>query len=745
VLPAPQVEQRPPASPLPADAIKAPVRLPHAPPGAPNIVVVLLDDVGFGAAGTFGGPIPTPTLDALAKEGLRYNRFHTAAICSPTRAALLTGRNPHAVNIGAVLNTPSPYDGYNGELPRSAATVAEILRQNGYGTAAFGKWHLAPEWETSPAASHEHWPTQQGFDHFYGFLPAETDQYAPLLTLDATPVPVPQRAGYHLSEDLAQQAIAWMRAQRSLAPDKPFFVYFAPGGTHAPIQVPRPWIEKFRGQFADGYDRLRETTLARQKTLGVVPANADLTPRPKEIPAWDSLPAPERELSERLMETYAGFLAHTDAQVGKLVEALRDLEVYDNTLFIYIVGDNGSSGEGSLQGSTNYVAAIQGTPPTVAQMRARMADIGGPMLHVHYPAGWAWALDSPFQWMKQIASHLGGIRNPMVISWPARIHDQGGLREQFGYVSDLMPTLLEAAGVAAPAAVNGVAQQPIDGVSLAYTFDDAHAAGRHHTQYFQVYGNRAIYHDGWMASAFRGRAPWNVREPIARSMLDDRWELYNLDEDYSQAHDLAAKNPAKLRELQALFWAEAGRNKVLPILDNGNPELMPTLFGRASSATFYPALRGIPESQAPAFAYRSHSIEAHIAMPAGGASGVLAAEGGSTGGWSLWIDGSRRPVYTYNDGISQVSLTGRSALSSGKHRVRLTLEYAKPGTGGAANAKLEVDGANAGELRLTHTVRWLFGIAENFDVGIDGGSPVGPYPSGSAYSGPIDKVVVNLH
>lgn len=731
---------------LPADYPKMKMSLQSSPHDAPNVVVVLLDDVGFAAASTFGGPIDTPSLQRLANDGLRYNRFHTAAICSPTRAALLTGRNPHAVGVGAVLNTPSAYPGYNGLLPKSAATIAEILRQNGYGTAAFGKWHLAPEWESSPAGPYDHWPVRQGFDHFYGFLPAEVDQFAPTLVQDQTFITRPQRAGYHLTEDLADQAIAWMQRHRSATPDRPFFAYFATGAAHAPLQVPKAWIDRYKGRFAQGWDRLREESFTRQKSLGVIPADAVLTPRPAALPAWDSLTRDQRKIAERYMETYAGFLAHTDAQVGRLRAAIEQMGELDNTLFIYIVGDNGSSGEAGPFGSIRYMSSIQGVPETTADMMAHFDDIGGPKVHAHYNAGWAWALNAPFPWMKQVASHLGGIRNPLVISWPKRIKDRGGLRDQFAFVSDLAPTILAAAGVEAPAMINGVAQQPIDGLSLLATFADAKAPSPRRTQYFNVYGNRSIYHDGWMASAFRGRAPWDVRKPITSSVLEDRWELYDLSKDFSQSRDLAKDQPAKLAELQALFWHEAGRNQVLPLIDNAQTAGLPVLLGGRKRVTLYAGSRGIPEMQSPPVIVRSHTLTAQIDLPRKTRGGAVIAYGGIAGGWALHVDADRRPVYSYNFVDAQTfRLVGDKPLPVGPSKITVDLDYDKPMSGEPATAVMKVDGREAGRMRIERTVPFLFSIHETLDVGIDLGGPVtDAYPTETEFDGRISDVVIDL-
>jgi len=513
---------------------------------APNVVLVLLDEVGFAASSTFGGPTQTPTLDALAREGLRFNRFHTTGICSPTRAALLSGRNAHAVGIGAVMDVADERPGYMGVHTQDAATLAQILRDQGYNTAAFGKWHQTPPWEASQSGPFDRWPTGQGFEKFHGFMGGETDQFEPTLYEGTTPVLRPAGDHNHLTEDLADHAVAWMQAQHSVTPGK---LYFAPGATHAPLQVPEAWFEPYRGRFDEGWDRLREKILARQKQLGVVPENTALTARPAGLPDWESLGAQDRAIAARLMEVYTGFLAHTDAQVGRLVQALREAGLFDDTLFIYIVGDNGASAEGGLGGSLNYMGALQGLREDRGRMLTRLDRFGNRDAYAHYPAAWAWAMVTPFQWTKTVASHFGATRNPMVMTWPKRITDRGGLRSQFGHVNDILPTVLEAAGVAAPAVVNGIQQKPLDGVSLVYSFADARAPERHSTQYFEVFGHRAIYHEGWMASALHTRRPWQGIASEERPFSADRWELYDLRTDFSQAHDLAVQQPERLRRL----------------------------------------------------------------------------------------------------------------------------------------------------------------------------------------------------
>lgn len=711
--------------------------------GAPNVVVVLLDDVGFGAAGTFGGPVPTPALDQLAAAGLRYNRFHTTAICSPTRASLLTGRNPHAIGIGNVMNTTAPYPGRNGILPASAATVAEVLRHSGYATSAWGKWHLIPHAEESPAGPFDHWPTRMGFDKFYGFLDGETHQYEPTLFDGTTPTVRPRRDHYHLTEDLADHAIAWMWQRRNLAPEKPFFVYFAPGATHAPLHAPREWIDRFHGKFDQGWDKVREETIVRQKQRGVIPADTALTPRSPELPAWESLSPERQRIAARLMETYAGFLAHTDAQVGRLAAALQEMGQFDNTLFIYIVGDNGASAEGGVFGTLNVMGNLQGVSESVEQALARYDEIGGTKSYPHYPAGWAWAMNTPFQWTKQVASHLGGTRNPMVVTWPRRILDAGGLRSQFSYVSDITPTILEAAGVSAPAAVNGVAQQPMDGASLVYSFDDAKAPTRHSTQYFEIFGNRGIYHQGWMASAFHGRTPWALIDAKPRTFDEDRWELYHLDEDFSQAHDLAAAEPGKLQALQALFWAEAGRNQVLPLINDADVPESKT-FGNRRHFVFRAGAEGIAENAMPRLAGRTYHLSADLTLPSGGGQGVVAALGGAIGGWSLYLDAQGLPNYVYNlFGVERLVLRGKSPLTAGPAKLGLDF-VSSGGHGKGAIVSLRVNGEVVDQGRLSRTAPIMFSIDEAFDVGTDSGSPVGDYSANYAFTGQLGQVVLDL-
>ncbi|RLQ20354.1 arylsulfatase [Seongchinamella sediminis] len=735
-----------------ATAVNTKISLRQAPDEAPNIVVVLLDDVGFGATATFGGPVNTPALATLADEGLRFNRFHTTAICSPTRASLLTGRDSHAANVGAVMNSASSLPGYQGILRQDTATVAEILRLQGYSTGAFGKWHLTPAWESTTAGPFDHWPTGVGFDRFYGFLGGETDQFEPTLYEGTTPVHRPAGENYHLTEDLVDHAIQWIRSIRSIKPGNPFFLYLAPGATHAPLQVADEWIERYRGAFDDGWDVMRTATLERQQALGIAPEDTVLTPRPSELPAWDSLSEEQRQVAVRLMETYAGFLEHTDVQIGRLVHALKSSGDFDNTLFVYIAGDNGSSAEGGLAGSINYMGSLQGIPETLEQQLAALDSIGSKTTYPQYPAGWAWALTSPFQWVKQVASHLGGTRVGTVISWPKTIGDQaGGLRNQFAHVNDITPTILDATGISMPEIVNGAAQRPMDGSSLLASLQSSGAPEHHRMQLFEVNGNRSLYHDGWIASAFHQRLPWSVGVRQKSSpMEEDRWELYDLREDYSQSRNLASEYPEKLAELQALFHQEAERLGILPLrsaMDTMKSHPVPDLRGDRTEFTFYAGTIGISESQAPFIFNRSWSLQALLRgdQP----RGVVATMGGTVGGWSLFFDESGRPTFHYRSfERGEVTLRGKQAIQGAS---QIDLHFAYDGGGYARGGvfTLVVNGVEVDQGRIAVTPPAYFSIDETFDIGIDTGSPAGRYPEQSPLGypfegGQLDAVKIRL-
>lgn len=715
-----------------------------APANAPNIVLVLLDDVGFGAAGTFGGPVATPALNELAQDGLRYNRFHTTGICSPTRASLLTGRNPHLTGIGSVMNSADSRPGYSGFQRKDTATIAEVLRQNGYSTAAFGKWHQTPDWELSPSGPFDRWPTGQGFEKFYGFHGGETDQFEPSLFDGTTPVLRRPGENYHLTEDLAERSIAWMRTIKSVTPDKPFFLYFSTGGIHAPIQVPDSWKDRYRGKFDQGWDKLREEIFERQKKLGVIPADAKLTPRPKELPAWDSLTPEQQKFSSRLMEVYAAFLEHTDAQVGRLVQELKDSGQFDNTIFIYIVGDNGASGEGGLGGSLNYMGSLVGLPEPEEAKLAGVERFGGPDSYGHISTAWAWATNTPFQWTKTIASHLGATRNPLVITWPERIRDKGGLRSQFGHVNDIVPTLLEAIGIEMPEKVNGVPQKPISGTSLAYTFDQPDAPERHRTQYFEVFGHRSIYHEGWMASAFHARYPWQAFAMGNKRLEDDTWELYDLRSDFSQANDLASKYPERLAELQAVFLKEAEANQLLPLAgQNLDKSALPDLSRGVTRATYREGAVGIPETAIPKIFNRSWSLLARVEVK-GEAEGVIATLGGASAGWSLFLNSDRRPVFSYRAfEAPKVNLVGTQPLPAGEHNLRVDFDYASSGGyGKGGKLRLMVNGEAVATGETPFSPPAMFSINETFDVGIDTGSAGGRYPANAELGFPLKNAKI---
>lgn len=720
----------------------------RAPKDAPNVVVVLLDDVGFGATGTFGGPIPTPTTDALAKEGLRYNRFHTTALCSPSRAALLTGRNHHAVGTGNITEYATAFDGYNSIIPRSAATVAQVLQQNGYSTACYGKWHNTPVWEVSPAGPLDRWPTGMGFDEFYGFMGGEAHQYFPGLFHGTTPIERPEHVkNYHLTTDLVDQALGWMGRQKVAAPDKPFFVYWAPGATHAPHHVHPDWVKPFEGKFDQGWDKLREEIFDRQKKLGVVPEDAKLTPRHASIPAWEKLDATQRKIAARLMEVYAGFLAHTDHEIDRLVQGIKDLGQWDNTLFIYIIGDNGAAPVGGTYGIFNEMVALNGLREDPAVVLTKLDKFGGPTASNEYASGHAWAMDTPFQFTKTFASHFGGTRNPMIVTWPKRITDKGGLRTQFHHVVDIVPTIYEAVGVPAPKSVNGTQQRPLDGVSMAYTFGNANAKSTRTTQYFEIAGTRGLYHEGWLACTYHNKLPW---APSKLPPFDeDRWELYHVDADFSQADDLAAEHPDKLAALKERFLAEAKANQVLPLDDRGPARVVgsgrPTVVGDRKSFTLRAGTVRMPEDMARTTFNRSYSITASVSVPEkGDLQGVVAAAGGYFAGFSLYAK-EGRPHFTYNYfGSAYTTIAGKEKLPVGPVTLRYEFVYDGGGLGKGGVGKLFVNDQLVSEGKIPATVPLGFTADETLDVGEDTGTPAADYECPFRFTGKIDTVTVEL-
>jgi arylsulfatase len=720
-----------------------------APKGAPNIVLILIDDVGFGQFSTFGGGVPSPTMDRLAAEGLRFNRFHTTALCSPTRAALITGRNHHSATFGVISETATGYDGYTCILPKSCGTVGEVLRQNGYMTAWIGKNHNTPTWELSAAGPFDHWANGMGFDYFYGFNGGDMNQFQPVLYENYNLVPASTDPNYHLTADLADRAIAWMRNVKSLAPDRPFFLYVAPGATHAPHQAPADWIAKFKGQFDMGWDKYREITLERQKKLGVVPPDTKLTERSPGLQAWDSLNADQKRLYARMMEVFAAYGAHCDYHMGRIVNAVKQLPDADNTMIIYIAGDNGASAEGGLEGSLSENMFFNGFSEHWQDNIKVIDELGGPKHFNHFPSAWAHAMDTPFQWTKQVASHFGGTRNPMIISWPARIKDKGGLRSQFMHVIDITPTIYEVAGITAPVRINGIEQKPIEGISFAYTFDDAHAKERRTTQYFELGCNRGIYQDGWMASAL-SFVPW---QPVRTGFDPDKqkWELYKIDEDFSQANDLAARNPLKLRQLEDLWWVQAAKYNVLPLDWRGgermNAEAMgrPSLIGGRKTMVYYPGTIGVPDAASPPMLNKSWTITAEIEVPEGGANGMIVTQGGVEGGYGLYLrDG--KPTFVYNYlGIERPTFTAKNPLRKGKATLVVDFRYDGGGTGKGGAITVSAGGAKIAEGRLQKTIPNTMPICEGLDIGMDVGSPVDfTYKPPFAFTGKIEKVTIDL-
>lgn len=725
------------------------------PKNAPNVLILLIDDVGFGASSAFGGPCQTPNAERLAAGGLKYNRFHTTALCSPTRQALLTGRNHHSVGMGCITEIATGSPGYCSILPDNCSPLARTLKLNGYNTAQFGKCHEVPVWQTSPIGPFDSWPTGGGgFEYFYGFIGGEANQWYPTLYQGTTPVE-PKKTpeeGYHFMEDMTDKAIGWISQQKALAPDKPFFVYFAPGATHAPHHVPKEWADKYKGKFDQGWDKLREESFARQKKLGVIPADCQLTPRHKEIPSWDDTPDAMKPVLARQMEVYAGFLEYADHHVGRLLDNLQALGVLDDTLVYYIIGDNGASAEGTLNGAFNEMLNFNGMAAleTPEYLMERLDKLGGVESYNHFAVAWAHAMNTPYQWTKQVASHWGGTRNGTIVHWPKGIKGKGELRTQFHHVIDVAPTVLEAAGLPEPVAVNGVAQRPIEGVSMLYSFNEPKAAEQHETQYFEMFGNRGIYHKGWTAVT-RHKTPWLLIGETVPAFDDDVWELYDTNKDWSQANNLAKQMPEKLKELQRLWLMEAVRYNVLPLDDDIGKKMNPDTAGRptlikGNRQLLFGGMGRLSENCVISVKNKSHAVTAEIVVPKGGAQGVIIAQGANIGGWALYAHGGKLK-YCYNlGGVKQYYAEATTPIPEGAHQVRMEFAYAGGGLGKGGKVTLYVDGKQVGEGNVDATLAMIFSADDGCDVGEDTGAPVSPDygPHGNAFNGTVKGVEIAI-
>ena len=720
-----------------------------APEGAPNVLVILIDDMGFGIPSAFGGPVHMPTADRLASEGLRYNAFHNTAVCSPTRTALLNGRNHHSNNMAGITEMATAFPGNTAQRPNSVAPLAEMLRLNGYSTAAYGKSHETAPWETSVSGPTDRWPTRSGFDEFYGFIGGETNQWAPTVYHGTNIVEVPRDPNYHFMNDMTNKAMAWMKFQKAMTPDRPFFMYFAPGATHAPHHVPAEWIAKYKGKFDQGWDALREETLARQIKMGIVPAGTKLAPKPEAIKDWTTLSADEKKLFTRQMEIYAAFGEYTDYEIGRLLDAVKETGQLDNTLIVYLLGDNGTSAEGGMAGMYNEYTYFNNVVETVPDILKHYDDLGGPMSYAHMSAGWAVAGDTPFTWTKQVGSDFGGNRAGVIVSWPKRITAKGEIRSQFQHVIDVAPTVLEAANLPEPKIVNGTPQKPLEGVSFVYTFDDAKAETRHKVQYFEMFGNRAMYADGWFARTIH-RAPWEMKPRAA--LLEDKWELYDTRTDFSLANDLSAQNPAKLKELQDLFLKEAVKYNVLPIddrvIERVNAKLAgrPDLMGDRTSLTLGEGMRGMSENVFINIKNRSVTITADVDIPQGGANGVILAQGGRVGGFSLYFKGGK-PMYAYNWlGLERFLVASAQVVPAGRATIRVEFAYDGGGLGKGGLGTIYVNAKKVAEGRIEKTQPMIFSADETADVGVDDAMPVTEdYKVGdNAFTGKIRSVKIEI-
>ncbi len=716
-----------------------------APAEAPNVMIILIDDMGYGQSSAFGGPIHMPNMERLANEGLKYNNFHTTALCSPTRAALLTGRNHHDCNMGSITETATAFPGQTGRRPESVAPLASMLRMNGFSTGAFGKSHETAAWEVSASGPTDRWPIRSGFDKFYGFIGGEANQWAPTLYDGLTQVEPPRDPNYHFTNDMTNKAIEWMKSVKALSPDKPFFMYYAPGATHAPHHVPAKWIEKYKGKFDQGWDKLREETLARQKRLGIVPADAKLAAKPKAIKDWNDLSSDERKLFARQMEVFAGYGEYTDFEIGRLLSALKEIGQMENTMVFYIAGDNGASAEGGFNGLFNEMSYFNGHAETVKELLKHYDKLGGPDSYGHYAAGWAVAGDTPFTWTKQVASDYGGTTNGMVVHWPERIKGKSEIRSQFHHVIDIAPTILDAAGLPQPLSVNGVDQTPIDGVSMLYTFDAPKAESTRKTQYFEIFGNRSIYHDGWLAGTVH-KEPW-AKKPNT-TFEDDKWELYDTRKDFSLTNNLAEKMPEKLKEMQALFLKEAAANYALPLDDRFLERINAALVGRPDlmegrdTLTLYSGMTGLTENAFLDIKNRSFTITARVEIPDTGAEGAIIAQAGKFGGWSLYLK-DNQPTYTYNFlGLNKYTIASKEKMSAGKATIKFTFEYDGGGMGKGGKGTLLVNNKKVGEGRIEQTQGFIFSADEGVDVGTDRGTPVANYPVPFDFSGKLIDVTL---
>ena len=728
-----------------------PIRDLRPPEAAPNVLIILIDDAGFGSSSAFGGPCQTPNAEKLAAAGLKYTRFHTTALCSPSRQALLTGRNHHSCGMGGITEIATGAPGYSSVLPNTISPLARTLKLNGYATAQFGKCHEVPVWQTSPVGPFDAWPTGGGgFEYFYGFIGGEANQWYPTLYEGTTPLEnkrTPEE-GYHFMEDMADKAIAWIGQQKVLAPDTPFFVYFAPGATHAPHHVPKEWADKYKGKFDAGWDKLREETFARQKKLGVIPQNCELTARHKEIPAWDEMPEKLKPVLRRQMEVYAGFMEYTDHHVGRLFDGLRNLGILKNTLIYYIIGDNGASAEGTLNGTFNEMLNFNGMAAveTPEFLEARIDKFGGTESYNHYAVGWAHAMNAPYQWTKQVASHWGGTRNGTIVHWPMGITGKGEVRSQFHHLIDVAPTVLEAARLPEPLSVEGIAQEPIHGVSMLYSFNDARAAERHETQYFEMFGNRGIYHKGWTAVT-RHKTPWLLIGEKTPAFDDDVWELYDTNKDWTQANNLAKQMPGKLHELQRLWLMEAMRYNVLPLDDDLAKKMNPDLAGRpilikGKTQLLFGGMGRLSENCVLNIKNKSHSITAQIVVPQQGAQGVIIAQGANIGGWSVYANKGKLK-YCYNlGGVQHFYVEAGNPLPPGEHQVRVEFAYAGGGLAKGGKVTLYVDGKRVGEGEIAMTLPLVYSADDGLDVGEDSGAPVSEDygPTGNAFNGRVKGV-----